>query len=127
MSLFQKYQSMKLVFKDRSLGRTALDFVAERVRFEIHSAFPKILAVSLVEGCNLRCTMCGQWRRRAVSGHRGRGEFLPLEKIKDLVDEAAVYNPEIYIWGGEPTLHPEFAKVLWGRPRGRLGEVVGYL
>ena len=120
MSLFQKYQLMKLACKDRSFRRATLDFVAEKARFELHSAFPKILCVWLVEGCNLRCAMCGQWRRNAASGRRRRGEFLPLEKVKDLVDEAAVYNPEIYIWGGEPTLHPEFGKVLSVIKRKRL-------
>jgi radical SAM protein with 4Fe4S-binding SPASM domain len=56
--------------------------------------------------------MCGQWRRRTIAGDAAGNEFLPFRKLQDIVDQAAGYSPEVYIWGGEPTLHPDFAEFI---------------
>lgn len=73
------------------------------------TAFPRLVNLFLFPTCNLKCVMCGQWRLREKSKNsNARIEYLPLTKLKQIIDEAARYNSEIYIWGGEPTLHPDF-------------------
>lgn len=69
---------------------------------------PITFSINLTHLCNLRCGMCGQWRRKDVY----RKETLPLVKLKEVVDEIAPFKPKIYIWGGEPLLYPEFAGLL---------------
>jgi len=71
-------------------------------------AFPPLVQFFLHEGCNLRCAMCGQWRRSEAAGTGFGKAHLPLAKLTSLIDEAAPHRPEIYVWGGEPTLHPDF-------------------
>jgi len=69
---------------------------------------PGTISINLTHLCNLRCKMCGQWRRKDVY----RQEILSLEKLKDLVDAISGYRPKIYLWGGEPLLYPEFSDLI---------------
>lgn len=82
--------------------------------------FPSSVHFFLYEGCNLRCSMCGQWRRASDSGDGFGKGYLPLDKLKDIIDQAARYRPEIYVWGGEPTLHPDFMAFIRHVKRNRL-------
>ena len=92
--------------------QSTFNYIAEKVHFEAHTTFPRMLSLSLAEGCNLACSMCGQHRRAAILGSRPGNRFLPLQKVKDLADEVASHGTEIYVWGGEPTLHPDFGKII---------------
>ncbi len=69
---------------------------------------PGTITINLTHLCNLRCKMCGQWRRRDVY----RKEILSLEKLKELIDDVAAYRPKIYLWGGEPLLYPDFSALI---------------
>ncbi len=69
---------------------------------------PITVSFNLTHLCNLRCGMCGQWRRQDVY----RKEFLPLEKFQGLIDELAPSRPKFYLWGGEPLLYPELPGLL---------------
>lgn len=83
--------------------------VAPLVRKGIDRApTPTTVSLNLTHLCNLRCEMCGQWRRQDVY----RREFLPLEKLQGLVDELSAARPKFYLWGGEPLLYPELAGLL---------------
>jgi len=82
--------------------------------------FPSLVHFFLYEGCNLRCSMCGQWRRVSQAGGAFGKGHLPLDKLKQIIDEAAPFRPEVYIWGGEPTLHPDFIDFVRYVKRNRL-------
>lgn len=69
---------------------------------------PITVSLNLTHLCNLRCGMCGQWRRQDVY----RKEFLPLEKLRELVNAVSRYRPRFYLWGGEPLLYPELSGLL---------------
>ena len=69
---------------------------------------PITVSINLTHLCNLRCQMCGQWRRKDIY----RKEALPLEKLKELIDEISVFKPRIYLWGGEPLMYPAFSGLL---------------
>ena len=70
--------------------------------------------------CNLRCHTCGQWgdngflhdknpaelRKQEVNGERY------LELFDDLVLHG--HRPNLYLWGGEPTMYGALIEVLKG-------------
>jgi radical SAM protein with 4Fe4S-binding SPASM domain len=59
--------------------------------------------------------MCGQWGKK---GYLRKEKFSNLKKIinfekfKEIIDEIIPFAPYIYIWGGEPFLHPEIIKII---------------
>jgi MoaA/NifB/PqqE/SkfB family radical SAM enzyme len=56
--------------------------------------------------------MCGQWGIHGTAEAKYIKDFLRLDRLREIVDEAAPYRPEIYVWGGEPTLHPDFGEFI---------------
>ena len=76
------------------------------------------LSIRITDICNLRCHTCGQWgengylrdknlaslREAEVSGARYRTLFT------DLV--AHGHRPNLYLWGGEPTMYQDLREVL---------------
>ncbi len=78
------------------------------------------LSIRITDLCNLRCHTCGQWgdngflhgcsssdlRKREVEGKRY------LELFDDLLEHG--HKPNIYIWGGEPTMYSSLIEVLNG-------------
>lgn len=69
---------------------------------------PATVSLNLTHLCNLRCDMCGQWRRRDTS----RKEAIPLARLRELIDDVSRYRPKFYLWGGEPFLYPELPALL---------------
>lgn len=102
-----------------SYSKAALDKIRSRVHCGLRisplikkgvltAPGPITVSINLTHLCNLRCRMCGQWRRKDVY----RKEILPLEKLKELVDDVAQFHPKIYLWGGEPLLYPHFSELV---------------
>jgi MoaA/NifB/PqqE/SkfB family radical SAM enzyme len=76
---------------------------------------PITLGFNLSFLCNLRCKMCGQWREGGnLRGQDSRflKEMLSLDELKRVIDDISPFKPDIYIWGGEPLLHPQIADFL---------------
>lgn len=77
-----------------------------------YSAPPTNLAVCLTYRCNLKCTMCRQWRRdQDISDNRtwyDRHRELPLATWVSLLDQVAPFRPWLYVTGGEPLISPNF-------------------
>lgn len=111
MSLIQSYNLLKLSLQHYSIAKTKLKHWWQK-KNNLKIKFPGLVRFFLFYGCNLRCFMCGQWGESGVSKTEEVKNFLPLPKLKDLIDEIAPYKSEIYIWGGEPTLHPDFAEFI---------------
>ena len=66
----------------------------------------RMIGFSLTNQCNLNCEMCWQIDR----SHK---QYASYEMIcKTLEDIKALGNPPIYLWGGEPFLHPELQKII---------------
>jgi Fe-coproporphyrin III synthase len=73
---------------------------------------PTNLSICLTFKCNLRCTMCRQWRSdHDASDNRvwydPRRE-LPLSTWISLLDQVAPFRPWLYLTGGEPLISPNF-------------------
>ncbi len=86
----------------------------------LQAPLPLTLGLNVIHACNLRCGMCGQWRRK----DSGRPEQLELRALERLLAAAAPARPKIYIWGGEPLIHPRIADILEGVKSRRLYTVV---
>jgi radical SAM protein with 4Fe4S-binding SPASM domain len=78
------------------------------------------LSIRITDLCNLRCHTCGQWgdngflhgckpgelKGREVGGRRY------LELFDDLIRHG--HRPNVYIWGGEPTMYSSLPEILYG-------------
>ena len=58
----------------------------------------------ITEKCNLSCPMC-------IRGNQD-GPVLPIEKLYDIVNRGDFKDCDLVLTGGEPTLHPEFCKII---------------
>ena len=64
--------------------------------------------VELTDQCNFDCSFCVTDAKRY-----GKGSFLDLSRLEKLLAEIRLGAREcIYLAGGEPTLHPDFRKVV---------------
>jgi len=75
-----------------------------------YSLAPRYIQIQLVYACNLRCWFCGQWGSRGQSKQLGGnqlGRTLSLGLLKRLVDELPWVSKGIFLYGGEPLLHPD--------------------
>lgn len=107
MSLKQKYHLFKIALKYSAISQVKIKHWCNK-KINNQPNFPGLVRFFLFYGCNLRCFMCGQWGEKGTSEITETKNFLTLEKLKHLADEIAPHNSEIYLWGGEPTLHPNF-------------------
>jgi len=77
-----------------------------------YSAPPTNLTVCLTYRCNLKCSMCRQWRRdQDIPDNRtwyDRHRELPLSTWVSLLDQVAPFRPWLYVTGGEPLISPNF-------------------
>jgi radical SAM protein with 4Fe4S-binding SPASM domain len=111
MTIAQEVNLIRLAFGFPKLTVKKLEqkyYGASRKRTE----FPALLNFFLYSGCNLKCSMCGQWRTRSTGRSSPETHYLPLQTLKEIIDHAAAFSPEVYVWGGEPTLHPNFAEFM---------------
>lgn len=107
MTLTQKYNFFKLALKYWPISANKLKHWFNK-KNKHQPNFPALVRFFLFYGCNLKCQMCGQWGECGTSQREEIKKFLPLQKLKSLADEIAPHHSEIYLWGGEPTLHPDF-------------------
>lgn len=77
---------------------------------------PRTISFRLTYMCNLRCKMCGQWGISGIYNDKDKDflkQYLPIEVLKQVVDETAEQCPGMYyIWGGEPMLHPDYVELI---------------
>ena len=85
---------------------------------------PRRLSVELANICNLHCSYCFRSDENLYSSH---AEFFSLTLLERVINEAhvAANVTRISFTGGEPTLHPEFAKTL--RLIGNAGLTVSFV
>ena len=99
---------------------------------------PRLVSLTLHGGCNLRCRMCSQWGDHGTSpglfkpserpvkaaGSSSNEQsvtepqpavgkrYLDINVLQRILDQLKLFRPELYIWGGEPTLHPDFGEFI---------------
>jgi len=95
----------------------ALDVLTKRAKAYLFYTFkngrssnPEAITLFLTHCCNLQCKMCGQWGEGGVTKKMSAasiGQLLPLDLLKQLIDDVAFFKPNITLFGGEPLLYPE--------------------
>jgi MoaA/NifB/PqqE/SkfB family radical SAM enzyme len=72
---------------------------------------PRRLTVELTNVCNLHCSYC---LRDEDSLHHQPAHFLPVDLLARVVKQAreSMGIEQVMFTGGEPTLHPDFGKIL---------------
>lgn len=113
---------MKLMNSPDILARGVRQVVRKRTaelfdyrRADGFSKPPAQLGFKLVNACNLRCKMCGQWGETGYNFARPAAELkeiVPLETYQRMLDEVAAFKPWIFVWGGEPFLYPDIMPLL---------------
>jgi len=59
--------------------------------------------------------MCGQWGKKGYLHNEkvsNLKKVINFEKFKEIIDEISPFAPYIYLWGGEPFLHPQIIKII---------------
>ncbi|MFW5745735.1 MAG: anaerobic ribonucleoside-triphosphate reductase activating protein [Spirochaetota bacterium] len=69
----------------------------------------EVAAVVFTPGCNLRCPYCHN--PRLVSG-RAPDDFLPRERVLDVLDARAHVLTGVCVTGGEPLVHEELPELI---------------
>ena len=67
----------------------------------------EVAQIDIVGTCHLSCANCTR-----MIGHERPGYFMPLEDFVTALESLEGFPGQIGIMGGEPTLHPEFRKIL---------------
>ncbi len=79
------------------------------------SAYPEAITLFLTHRCNLSCKMCGQWGREGVTKKQASqyiNSEIPLDTMKLIIDNIALFLPNITLFGGEPLLYRGCAEVI---------------
>jgi radical SAM protein with 4Fe4S-binding SPASM domain len=67
--------------------------------------------IALTTRCNRACEFC--FATGALISHRSEHEFMPLDLFESALDFLARSNiPEARLLGGEPTVHPDFERIV---------------
>jgi MoaA/NifB/PqqE/SkfB family radical SAM enzyme len=84
------------------LRHSVADYIPQVIR-----ADPRNLFITLTANCNLRCKACN-YGRDFMPGHT-----LPLQIVKDLLDDAKTLGFErVRLYGGEPLLHKDLPEIV---------------
>lgn len=76
------------------------------------------VSVRITDMCNLRCVMCGQWGESGFMHGKDLKELKKvevspnryIELLRDL--RANGHSPNLYLWGGEPTLYDGWLDII---------------
>jgi len=100
-------------------GATTIKYLAYRYKFcqypaeKILDDFPIVLVIEPTSICNLRCEMCW-WSDITFTSERSHMGWMNFDLYKSVIDEAATAGlcSLVFAGRGEPTLHPEFPKMV---------------
>jgi radical SAM protein with 4Fe4S-binding SPASM domain len=77
---------------------------------------PMQLDLKITNRCDMRCAMCAQWGEKGYNLSKSAAELkageCTAEDYARLAEEISAWRPLIYIWGGEPLLHPDIRRVV---------------
>ena len=68
----------------------------------------KKIDIKLTDKCNLNCIMCGQ---RVRKDGKQNGVYIDKNHLKKFFSKMPE-DLEVYLWGGEPLLHPDFEEIV---------------
>lgn len=86
-------------------NRYLFDFKSEG-NISSNSFIYNSIYLKLTDFCNLNCKMCGQAKNRMLSQNHKNIHFLDIDDVKKFVNGKKRDIKYIFLWGGEPFLHP---------------------
>jgi len=81
------------------------------IRSNYFSKGPTSVDIELTNRCNLRCKMCWFHGENGI-GDRYRNSEMATEEIIELINQLAVYRPQIYFGGAEPLIREDFLTIM---------------
>lgn len=82
---------------------------------DFYADMPKYVGLKLTNDCNLRCKHCYQWNEsgyhRFMDEKREASE-LPIEVIKQILEETEEEKARLYLWGGEPFVYTKINELI---------------
>ncbi len=76
------------------------------------------VSIRITDLCNLRCIMCGQWGQHGFLLGKNlkelKKEEVPYTRYVELMQDLVAngHQPNVYIWGGEPTMYEGLTELL---------------
>ena len=73
--------------------------------------FPEEIGIQLTYRCNIRCAHCFQWNDQGFFHHMSRDQQrdeLSAEIFEKILFETREAKSNLYLWGGEPTVHRQW-------------------
>ena len=67
----------------------------------------KVIQIEITNACNLNCSNCTRY-----VGHHKKPYFMSIDMVARAIKSLEGFPGQIGIMGGEPTIHPEFIKIL---------------
>ena len=67
----------------------------------------RTIHIEITNACNLQCSNCTRF-----VGHHRKPYFMDLATVEESLINLIDFPGNVGIMGGEPTLHPEFLKIL---------------
>ena len=64
------------------------------------------VGIDIIDGCNLQCRQCYYTKSKKYP------RMISLQQMKYIIDKVQNKFSELYILGGEPTLHPDIAEII---------------
>ena len=69
----------------------------------------KWIQLQLTDQCNLNCSMCYE---KNSSAYEKEKHVLEFERLKEVIDECALYKPHYELFGGEPLMYSHLDQLL---------------
>jgi radical SAM protein with 4Fe4S-binding SPASM domain len=70
-----------------------------------------LISIKITNLCNLNCTFC--WQKRKTRNKNKFLDHMNMATFDTILEELSIFAPKkIFIWGGEPLLHPDISIIL---------------
>ena len=95
----------------KSMGNLSKAVRARKTNPAYAASAPEEIGIQLTYRCNIRCEHCFQWNDQGFFHHLSKEEVrdeLSAEVVEKILFETREAKSNLYLWGGEPTVHKEW-------------------
>ena len=95
----------------KSMGNLSKAVRARKTDPAYAAPAPEEIGIQLTYRCNIRCEHCFQWNDKGFFHHLSKEEVrdeLSAEVFEKILFETREAKSNLYLWGGEPTVHKDW-------------------
>nr|VFK63480.1 MAG: Radical SAM superfamily enzyme, MoaA/NifB/PqqE/SkfB family [Candidatus Kentron sp. UNK]VFK70828.1 MAG: Radical SAM superfamily enzyme, MoaA/NifB/PqqE/SkfB family [Candidatus Kentron sp. UNK] len=95
----------------KALGNLSRAVRARKTDPGYAAPYPEEIGIQLTYRCNIRCDHCFQWNDKGFFRHLSQQDArdeLSAEVFEKILFETREARSNLYLWGGEPTVHKEW-------------------